>query len=119
MSGRRSLAELTAEDFRAAQGSPVQVTATVASPAEGAEASSFKGQLVEVTEHPGGAPGPFRTPFSVVFEGPMEPVMAQGTYRVQSDRLGELELFLVPVGPRLPAQPGQPPTAMQYEAVFA
>jgi len=44
--------------------------------------------------------------------------MAQGTYRLQHDQLGEIELFLVPVGPNTPTEPGREPTAMQYEVVF-
>jgi hypothetical protein len=38
-------------------------------------------------------------PFSIVFRGPAEPVLAQGTYRVEHDRMGSFDLFLVPVAP--------------------
>ena len=51
-------------------------------------------------------------PFSLVFAGPSEPTLPQGTYRLDHDRLGTLELFLVPIGPD-PAN-----TRLQYEAVF-
>jgi hypothetical protein len=38
-------------------------------------------------------------------------VLAQGTYRLSHPQLGELELFLVPLGPAA--------EGMQYEAAFA
>jgi hypothetical protein len=51
-----------------------------------------------------------RAPFSIVFRGPSDPVMPQGTYRVEHAAIGAFELFLVPIGPD---QAG-----MRYEAVF-
>ena len=51
-----------------------------------------------------------REPFSVIFRGPMEPVMAQQTWHLENDEMGALEIFLVPIGPD---QQG-----MRYEAVF-
>ena len=62
-------------------------------------------ELVEVAEFDaGGRAG--RAPFSIVFRGPADPALAQGIWKLENDRLGELELFLVPIGPG------------QYEAVF-
>jgi hypothetical protein len=52
-----------------------------------------------------------RSPFSIVFRGPREPVLSQRTYRVEHERLGAFELFLVPVG--------RDESGMRYEAVFA
>lgn len=52
-----------------------------------------------------------RQAFALLFRGPGQPVLAQRTFQVDNDRLGALELFLVPVGPT--------GAAMQYEAVFA
>lgn len=78
----------------------------------------MKAELVEVTEHPRAALGSFRTPFALVFHGPSEPVLPQGMYRLEHQDLGVLELFLVPIGPDLPAEPEGRPAGMRYEAVF-
>lgn len=56
------------------------------------------------------ASGLSRAPFSVVFHGPLEPVLPQRIYRLRDDELGDLDLFLVPIGPE--------GDAMQYEAIF-
>lgn len=55
------------------------------------------------------AAGP-RTPFSLIFHGPLEPVLPQRIYRLRDDELGDLDIFLVAIGPEA--------DAMQYEAVF-
>jgi hypothetical protein len=44
------------------------------------------------------SPG-FRPPFSLIFSGPREPIVPQGTYPLHHETLGELELFLVPLQP--------------------
>ena len=51
-----------------------------------------------------------RRSFALVFRGPLEPVLSQQIYALESESLGEIELFLVPIGPT--------GDAMQYEAVF-
>ena len=51
-----------------------------------------------------------RAPFSLLFHGPAENFLPQGTYPVRHDTIGEFPLFLVPLGP----QQGQ----MRYEAIF-
>ena len=51
-----------------------------------------------------------RTPFSLVFRGPAEPVMPQRIYRVDHEELGALELFLVPIG--------RDAESVRYEAIF-
>lgn len=71
--------------------------------------------LAEATEssEPGG-PGPegrTRNQFALVFTGPLDQTMAQGTVRVVHPDLGEQHLFLVPLGPQ--------GNAMRYEAAFA
>jgi hypothetical protein len=48
--------------------------------------------------------------FSLLFRGPMAPVLPQRIYRLDHNSLGRLEIFLVPLGPD-----GE---GMQYEAVF-
>ena len=57
-----------------------------------------------------GLPGR-REPFSLLFQGPLKPLLPQGIHRLLHPELGEIALFLVPVGPL-----GQ---AMQYEAIFS
>jgi hypothetical protein len=51
-----------------------------------------------------------RTPFSIIFLGPMNPILPQRIYRLEHEGLGAFEIFLVPLGP----DKGK----MQYEAVF-
>jgi hypothetical protein len=51
-----------------------------------------------------------RQPFSAVFRGPEEPVLPQRIYALTNPALGEIHLFLVPIGPD---QEG-----LRYEAVF-
>ncbi len=51
-----------------------------------------------------------REPFSIIFRGPNEPVLAQGIHKLEQEDFGQVELFLVPIGPDA--------TGMCYEAVF-
>jgi hypothetical protein len=51
-----------------------------------------------------------REPFNLLFRGPRSPYVRQGSHRLEHDRLGTLEIFLVPLGPDA--------TGMRYEAVF-
>ena len=52
-----------------------------------------------------------REPFALDFRGPPgAPVLAQQTYRLVHDELGELDVFLVPVGVT--------PEGADYEAIF-
>lgn len=72
-------------------------------------------ELVEATEssEPGGQgpDGQTRMQFSLLFRGPTTPVLAQATYRLSHAELGDLDLFLVPVGIE--------PDGLRYQAVFA
>lgn len=52
-----------------------------------------------------------RAPFSLVFTGPLQPVLAQATVPLEHADLGSIHLFLVPLGPEA--------DHMRYEAVFA
>lgn len=115
MSDDRSLQTLTAEDFRPHQGTRFRLTGG-SPPAR--SPVTIETELVEVTEHGASAPGSFRAPFSVLLHGPLQPVMAQGIYRLEHEQLGTMDLFIVPVGPDEPSAPGQAPTAMRYEVVF-
>jgi hypothetical protein len=75
------------------------------------DAGAFEVELVEVDTY--GSYDPevqSRQPFSLLLRGKSEPVLPQGLYRMRHQQLGEMELFLVPIGPD---QQG-----MRYEAVF-
>ncbi len=48
--------------------------------------------------------------FSLMFRGPLEPMLKQGTRHVSHPALGEMDLFLVPVGAT--------PEGVEYEAAF-
>ena len=67
--------------------------------------------LAEVVRHPVQPHAPRPEPFSLVFTGSSNVRLAQGTYRLGHPDLGELEIFLVPIGHN--AQGG-----FLYEAVF-
>jgi hypothetical protein len=71
--------------------------------------------LSEVTAgtHPGGTgpDGATRTQFSLLFRGPAEPVLGQGTWELDHERMGTLALFLVPIRPDAEGR--------RYEAAFA
>jgi hypothetical protein len=109
MTKSHSLDSLTAAHFQEIQGTRFRVT-------HGPASHEF--ELVSVTEFPDAAQGTFRKPFSILFHGPLDPVLPQGTHRLEHENLGVLDLFMVPVGPNEPAAAGQEPTAMRYEAVF-
>lgn len=72
-------------------------------------------ELVEATESTeSGGPGPGgeqRQQFSLVFRGPADQVLAQGIRALAHPGLGDLALFLVPLGPDA--------DGMRYEAAFA
>jgi uncharacterized protein DUF6916 len=55
-------------------------------------------------------PQGLRRPFSLLFRGPGNSQATQGTYRIEHDVLGAIELFLVPIGPDK--------EGMRWEAVF-
>jgi hypothetical protein len=76
----------------------------------GKGADALELELVEATAA-AGRQGAGRVPFSLVFRGPLEPVLPQRIYRFEHHELGAFDLFIVPVGPD--------ETGMRYEAVFA
>ncbi|HLI57019.1 MAG TPA: hypothetical protein VKY26_08290 [Actinomycetota bacterium] len=67
-------------------------------------------QLAAVTrgEHHPGQP---RAVFTLVFTGPQDQFVGQGTVRLAEETAGELDIFLVPVA--------MDAGSVQYEAVFA
>ena len=66
-------------------------------------------QLIEAKKFASGAEGD-RVPFSLLFRGPEGMDLPQAIYQVAHDKLGDGEIFLVPLGP------GK--EGMLYEAVF-
>ena len=55
-------------------------------------------------------PSARQNPFSIVFRGPKDKTLAQGTFRMEHDAIGSFDLFLVPIG--------EDQDGRQYEAVF-
>jgi hypothetical protein len=53
-------------------------------------------ELFEVTDR---NDSPRLEQFSLIFRGPMATPIRQGLYRLDHEKLGEVELFLVPIGP--------------------
>lgn len=90
------LEDLTVDDFRPL----VHETFRMAPP----DAAPFEIELVEVTEIPREPGG--RAPFSLVFQGGPNPPLPQQIYHVEHEKLGELDIFLVPIA------------VDRYEAIF-
>lgn len=55
-----------------------------------------------------------KEPFSLVFFGPLRPVLPQAIYRLEHPVVGGIEIFLVPIGP----DPRGKRSGMRYEAAF-
>jgi hypothetical protein len=51
-----------------------------------------------------------RQPFSLVFRGPGDILLPQRIYRMEHDRIGIFELFIVPIGPD--------EKGLRYESIF-
>lgn len=64
-------------------------------------------ELIEVL---GTLATPRQEQFSIFFRGPLDYLLPQSIYHMEHDRMGELDLFIVPVGRQ---QDG-----FRYEAVF-
>ncbi|MEK6262657.1 MAG: hypothetical protein AABP62_29015 [Planctomycetota bacterium] len=54
-----------------------------------------------------------REPFSLIFHGPLRPVVPQQIVPLEHAQLGRLEMFLVPLGPERKL-----PQKMRYQAIF-
>jgi hypothetical protein len=59
----------------------------------------------------GEGPEGHRDPFSLIFHEPRGTVLPQQTHALTHEAMGELQIFLVPIGPDA--------EGMRYEAVFA
>lgn len=71
--------------------------------------SSLAVKLTQVSGY-GKRIGAHREAYSLTFCGPQQPILPQRIYRISHSELGDLDLFLVPVGPQK--------DGMGYEAVF-
>lgn len=69
--------------------------------------------LVEAEERAEALPGQSRLPFSLIFHTGEMRYPPQGTYPLRHPALGEVEVFIVPLGPK----PGQP-DIFRYQVVF-
>jgi len=64
-------------------------------------AESMSAELIEATDHSGKAANKHASRqecFSILFRGPLEQPMEQGTYTFNHRRFGNIKLFIVPVG---------------------
>ena len=94
------LAELTHEDFARCLNERFRLHT---------DTTSCDLQLFQVKPLSMDMPGA-RQPFSLLFRAPMEALFPQMIYRIENDRMGALDLFLVPIGPD--------EHGMLYEAIF-
>ncbi len=102
---------LTHKDFSAALGSTF-TAATLSGPVEL--------QLIEATERPRhGLPDQFRTPLSMVFEGPVTPQLAQDTYTLDHAVLGRNQWMLVPIAQFAPPTDSGGVRQPRYELVLS
>lgn len=53
---------------------------------------------------------PRQIQFSLLFQGPIHAPIAQGIYKLEHDKLGALDIFLVPVG--------KDTKGVEYQAIF-
>lgn len=96
------LKQLTRQTFDPLVNEPFQVTL---------DTGPLSLDLIECKSLADGRPDEgLREPFSLIFHGPPAPILAQQIYPVTHSSIGNVEIFLVPLGP---AKDG-----MKYEAVF-
>jgi hypothetical protein len=90
-----------------------ELTPAFFSPLVGTGFSSEFGPFVldSLTEHAASPGAPRALPFSLMFLGASTLRLPQQIYVLQHPTAGELQLFLVPLGPRADGQ-------QQFEAVF-
>jgi hypothetical protein len=93
----------TLDDFRAAVGGTFALHA--------GDGLGLELRLVDAQATGDRAAGVPRDPFRLAFLGPADPSLPQRTYRLEHDALGELDVFLVPIG--------RDAGGTTYEAIFA
>lgn len=64
-------------------------------------------ELISLTLLPS---APQQEQYSLIFRGPADTLLPQGTYRMEHDRLGAFDLFLVPIA--------RDQQGVQYEVIF-
>lgn len=96
------LGELTHERFAALEGEKFEVSW---------QEGSATFELIEVTARKDVSREGARVPFSLVFRGPAEPTLGQGTFLVSHERIGTAAIFLVPIS--------DDDTSRSYEACFS
>jgi hypothetical protein len=100
------LERLTADSFAPAVGETFAVDA--------GDAGRLELELVESRLHDPDASAAdaagTRAPFTLLFRGPVEPVLPQRIHRLEHESLGPMEIFIVPIG--------QDESGTSYEAVF-
>ncbi|MFN7947202.1 MAG: hypothetical protein U0Z53_17750 [Blastocatellia bacterium] len=64
-------------------------------------------ELISLTLLPS---APQQEQYSLIFRGPADTLLSQGTYRLEHDRLGAFDLFLVPIA--------RDQQGVQYEVIF-
>ena len=86
------IAKITIEDFEPCLKQAFQV--------KGEPDDAFELELIEVKQLGNGKVDKgFHQPFSLLFRGPVAPILAQGLVELRNESLGEIALFLVPAGP--------------------
>lgn len=99
--------ELSAEAFRTQLNQSFRLTAPGVEDGEEVEI-----ELVDVSGLRGDSAREDRSPFSLLFRGPEGLALEQGIYRFEHDEMGEMDLFLVCVGP------DRGDRQMRYEVIF-
>lgn len=88
----KDLAALALEDFLACHGQTFVVTRE--------DGAAVELELIEVKPLGTGKGAPnARRAFAALFRGPFDRVLPQRLHQIQNATLGELTLFLVPIGP--------------------
>ncbi len=96
------LDNLTLATFSNGIGTPFRLDAGEAS---GLELTLIEAEATRLGFRPDGS-----SPFSLIFRGPMQPILPQKIHRLDHEILGVLELFMVPIGPDQ--------TGMCYQVIF-
>ena len=76
-----------------------------ASEAIGSELTLIEAEATRFALRPDGS-----SSFSLIFLGALQPILPQRIYKFEHDRLGTLEIFIVPIGPDK--------HGMRYQAIF-
>jgi hypothetical protein len=101
------LAELSAEDFESRLGTAFRVPVEP----EPLDLVLVEVQrLVDARRTASGAARPGTLAFSLVWHGPLAPILPQRVYPLEHPELGRSEVFIVPLGPE--------GGVMRYQAVF-